>query len=71
VSVYGASDMHRDNDKQYVIFPSNRAEARVQAKRIAMLEFGVRRPSNVDILETAGFQDRRGVTGWTVWVRVP
>jgi hypothetical protein len=60
--------MHRD--KQYVIFPADRASARDQAKRLAMLEFGVQRPAGLDILETTRFEDRRGSTGWTVWVRV-
>ncbi len=66
--VYGASDVHRD--KQYVIFPADRAADRVQARWLAMLEFGVQRPASVEILETTRFEDRRGATGWTVWVRV-
>ena len=60
--------MHRD--KQYVILSADRDSARVQAKWLAMMEFGVQRPANVDILETKRFQDRRGSTGWTVWVCV-
>jgi len=66
-SVYGASDVARD--KQYVIFPSDRASARVQARRLAMLEFGVRQPTGVDVVETRRFEDRRGAIGWTVLVR--
>jgi hypothetical protein len=67
-SLYLVPDMQRD--KQYVIFPSDRASARVQARRLAMLEFGVRRPDGVNIVDTERFQDRRGSTGYTVWVRV-